>query len=455
MDLGNDHKTYLPTLLIAFLLSVSGVFAIAPTPGRVIGASESQTLSGNADAACRLSGVCSDATYLTIVDAYQALGDGSTGSSTGTSVGLRNTTSASTNLVLASIYDVEGLRGGEYYLRLFISSGSAGYVYVFPYNADQTTVNSSANYIGSFYFDGTGGKWIEINVTNAASYSYVQNGRVKLRTMGSQSGALTISEAYLKQPPTISDFQLLPQGASQARLNVTITNEWKLITSSTSFSVTGASCTVVDVNNGTVINSTKINLITSIDSVTRLVVSWFTNSSAGIQEGNNYEVKCSAMFDSLLIENIEQYVYIEQYSVLQQIWNWILSILGFTSHTDSLVTNLAAQVQVLQIQGYPTQLFISSGQLIFNNTQLASYTNVSCNLNTWYPNATKWITNGLMTYSPYDEGVYLYNVTLPGEIGPYRAVMNCSGGALSNSTTARGSATWQVLSSGNLMTAIS
>jgi hypothetical protein len=437
-------------LLIGLAVFTQGVFAAAPASSRFVGVAEAQSLSGTTIAACQISGTCNDTVYGSISDIYTVMGDGSTAASSTAS--FRNTSNTQSG-VLAFTYDVDGIRDGEYYLRLFFTSSQAANILVFPYY-DNLNVNSSLVAIGTT--TGASNYWVDVPLGNLPSYAYNTTGRVKLRLVATASASQTVAEAYLKQPPVAGDFQLIPQGTNIAQINASVENVWKMVTQVTSYVVSSPTCSVRDIDSGVLLNANEIVLNVSV-SYQALKVTWFSNSSASVIEGNNYRVSCSAQFDGVHISDIEQYVYITSEKTMKQVFmsvvNYLLSIFNFTKNTDSLVTNMAAQAQLIELQGYPDQVFIANGQLIFNNTQLVDYTNVSCSLNVWYPDATKWINDGLMVYST--DGIYLYNLTMPEYIGSYRAVMNCSGGALGNLTTARGVSTWRVLSSGTVMSSIS
>jgi hypothetical protein len=342
MDLGNDHKTYLPTLLIAFLLSVVGVNAAATTTNTLApnDAISLGTPTGFAACVTGTNMTCSDTLFTTKIEVAPYLSDYVYSYTQDPNIG--QTGSAVTGLQ-ASVawFSVSALGPGNWTIQVLFNSISSTLL-VTPYvNETQPSTNDSDQLTFSLP---TSKQWYQFDVTSAVTKSFNELGYVKFRLAGGAT-LKQMDEIFLIAPPGSttagavieSYFQVVPQGVSQTDSDQYVENEWKILDLSPTLNSTlsGASCALYDLN-GTLMNISVSANISSLSTDNTLTARWTANTTLGVQEGKNYEVRCQFTVLGVNITGLEQYVYVSRQS---SIWSAIQGFITYVAQIIGLARN--------------------------------------------------------------------------------------------------------------------
>lgn len=454
--------------VLMFVALTTQVYAAATIADIYSAPSEALVYSGGLTAECReLNISCQDTDYGTIADEYSDIGDGSTSSASGATVKDSGNTQAS---YLRLVYDLDGILDGAYTLR-WARTATTTYSYRICAYANSTSLNQSLCVNGT---DTDEEIWHEadIDAIVRGCYSCQDEQRVVLRFYVIEGGSEVVTEMYLKRPYKQGDFQIIASGVSEANVNTRVENTWTIISQAELPEIANASCTIDRLSeiNDTVdeveLNVSALNIEYHISPTNAYFeVYWDANESAGVLQGRNYEVTCSGYLGNVYIDEISQFVYVNnQKGILESIqafFVYILQIIGLLEENQQYINetrdianetrNIANQTLNL-VQGLggsvsvqPQDIVAYTGQ---NLTVLSALTvgaspdnAANCKLKVYYPNATVWLDDQNMT-AVGDDGLYQTNVVFEDVTGNYQAISTCTGGTLSGS--ARGLASWVV-----------
>lgn len=301
---------------VQVILAFALVLAFAPSAFAVIisygtyGPSDANLYANSASGD---SATASDSTYATVTDATAILSDGSTVAAS--LIELRNATGANARMVAANWFvDVSTISGN--YSIMVLPTSQPSTFRVIPYiNSTDVSTNTST---WSGPFTVTSNTFQQYDVTNAVVESGRNLGYVRLRFYGVSTTAENFAEIYLMIPPSPTDFQIIPQGVTQAEVDTWVETEWALFsTSARNISASSMSCEGSAMNGTVVVNSSYFEYILDEDESGRHAASrWYANSSI-FNEGENYEVLCMIeLSNGVMIENVEQYVYINPHKTI-------------------------------------------------------------------------------------------------------------------------------------------
>ena len=317
--------------VIWILILMGGASAVIVNFG-TYGPSEAKQL---ANSACGASFDCSDTTYATVTDATAILADGSTVAAS--LVSIRNATGANARIVELDWYlDVNQMAGN--YSVVVLPTSQPSTFYFLPYINETDVSTNTSTWSGSFSV--TSNTYQRFDVTNSVVESFNNLGKVKLRMVAVSTTEEQFAEIYLTVPPSMADFQIIPQGVSQAEINTTIENEWAIFSNSErNLTMSSLSCSLFAANGSQVANSSYFSY--SFDSSGRRASArWFANSSI-VEEGENYQISCQVNVQGVTLDNLEQYVYINPHkTIMERIAEFVTYVgylIGFQQRPVSVV----------------------------------------------------------------------------------------------------------------------
>lgn len=365
-----------PLLLIALSLLILPT-AFSQTSLSII-PSEAELLA-HSTANCENFNCSDEHASLTRTDIFTTIRDGSTTT-------LERVQNLATRQAISVAYDLpEGaIRQGTYYLRLYFQDTGTYNFLIIPYS-NQTHINTAKQKYLSQTISTQ--DWYDIDISNLLNYSVNSfgGGRVKLRfalASNTSSNIMDVGEAYLVQPPTRENFQVLPQGVSETALNSYVVNEWKILSLATPV-VSSYGC---ELTNSSDLSSQLIPpLQTTYDTPNQILrTTWYSNSSIFL-ERKNYEVSCFMVATGINITDIKQFVYMNaDKSILDYILLFvqkIAQIIGLLEQNQGLLNQSLQNQNQTRIQITNLSIQMNAINQSLNTQIVATRQNLSDQLN--------------------------------------------------------------------------
>ena len=399
---------------------------------------------------------CEDEDFTDQLSRYTQLNDGDVS----TYAELRSSTNANQLRVIRAGFELDGLRNGDYRLRMYLrgTGGNqripAGTNVIIRFYDDHTQLNASSEIVFQItdVADSTA-DWFEFNIADqVVQHTHTEHAvpyHLNMRIISNNQ--IYMSELRLYQPPLIVDgFNILDNGVVlTAANNQTVEHAWNVLFFDP-LNATDITCDVFDVNTNTVMAVNEMDAQFHV-LTQRFVVRWKPDPDLGFEELNSYRITCQGIVSMLAdpqiyfeAEGFTQYVYItaEQTSLsrLQTIINYVLSIFGILNTTAVEETGAFDNI-VVDISDASGMFGEQKHVSVVASTMRLAFSDSNCYLDAYGPES-QWLNNVSMIPTG-NEGIHTLNVTLPEQIGSHRIISRCTGGQL-NQTIIRGTTTWNV-----------